>query len=233
MVKHPLISVRDLNKTFIRGDESIHALRDINFNADQGDFIALTGASGSGKSTLMHILGLLDRPNSGQYILDQKNTENLTDNERANIRNQKIGFIFQSFFLLPRASALRNVSMPLDYVTQSVGTLTRSEKIERAREALIRVGLGSRLKHLPNELSGGQRQRVAIARAIVNHPSILLADEPTGNLDSKTGQEILELFKTLNSEGTTIIIVTHDEKVASLADRRVILMDGQIVEDRR
>lgn len=228
-----LIEVSSLKRIFTRGDENIFALNGINLSIEKGEFVSITGPSGSGKSTLMYILGLLDRPSEGEYVLSGKPTQDLSDDERANLRNQNIGFIFQSFHLLPRASALRNVAMPLVYAASYDRAYTERELNLRAEEALDKVGLAERMHHKPNELSGGQRQRVAIARALVNNPQILFADEPTGNLDSKIGREILSLFQKLHHEGVTIILVTHDPNVAKAAHRHIHMIDGKIVEDKK
>lgn len=227
-----LIEVSNLTRIFTRGDEKIFALNGINLNIDKGEFVSITGPSGSGKSTLMYILGLLDKPTAGEYKLSNQPTQTLSDNELANLRNQNIGFIFQSFHLLPRATALRNVAMPLVYSASYGRSLSEKELNMMAEEAISKVGLSDRMHHRPNELSGGQRQRVAIARALVNKPQILFADEPTGNLDSKIGKEILSLFQTLHHEGVTIILVTHDPSVASAAHRHIHMVDGKIVEDK-
>ncbi|MBL7662552.1 ABC transporter ATP-binding protein [bacterium] len=222
------IELVNLSKQFVRGEETIEALRAINLTVNSGDFISVTGASGSGKSTLLHIIGLLDRASTGDYFLNGINTVSLNDPERAQLRNTALGFIFQSFFLLPKVSALRNVTMPLVYH----GGISIKDQKMRAEEALLKVGLQDRMKHLPNELSGGQRQRVAIARAIVNHPQILLADEPTGNLDFKTGRSILALFNTLNQEGMTILMVTHDAEIAQYGKRQITFFDGLMTVSR-
>ncbi len=229
----PLIEVKALTKEFTRGSERIVALNEIGLTIDGGEFVAITGPSGSGKSTLMYILGLLDRQTSGSYLLDGNSTDLLNDDQRAQLRNQKLGFIFQTFHLLSRATALRNVAMPLVYAANYERGLTEREMEDRARVALGKVGLADRVLHLPNQLSGGQRQRVAIARALVNNPRILFADEPTGNLDSVRGQEILDLFENLHRQGVTVILVTHDPAIASRAQRELVLQDGKIVEDRR
>lgn len=226
-----LIEVEQLGKVFRRGDEEIHALRGINLEINAGEFLAITGPSGSGKSTLLYILGLLDRPNSGRYLLEEQPTERLSDSERARLRNRFMGFVFQSFHLLPRATALRNVMMPLVYASSYQTPIPEVQQRKQAEEALALVGLSDRLNHRPNELSGGQRQRVAIARAMVNKPRVLFADEPTGNLDSKSGKEILALFENLNAQGVTLIMVTHDPSIAARARRRLVLRDGMIVED--
>ncbi|WKZ56619.1 MAG: ABC transporter ATP-binding protein [Bdellovibrionota bacterium] len=226
-----LIQTSKLVKIFRRGSEEIRALDEISLSVAAGEFLAITGASGSGKSTLLYILGLLDRPTSGQYELDARPTESLSDNECAQLRNRYLGFIFQTFHLMPRSDALHNVMMPLVYAV-SYGASTSSEDRRRAAmAALERVGLSDRMRHLPNQLSGGQRQRVAIARALVNQPRILFADEPTGNLDSRNGAEILGLFETLNGQGVTILMVTHDRDIAGRARRRIHMRDGKIESD--
>lgn len=228
-----LISVNQLGKVFTRGDEEIAAIKSLSLTVEAGEFVAITGASGSGKSTLLYILGLLDKPSSGAYLLDGKPTHDLNDNERAHVRNKTMGFVFQSFHLLPRASALRNVMMPLVYASSYETPIPEGEQQRRAAEALGMVGLSDRMRHKPNELSGGQRQRVAIARAIVNKPRILFADEPTGNLDSKSGREVLALFEKLHQSGVTILMVTHDPSIAERAKRRLVLADGELVGDYR
>ncbi len=220
------IAIRNLEKVYRMGVERIHALHGVDLDVRKNEFVAIMGASGSGKSTLMNILGCLDRPTSGVYELNSRRTQRLSASQLAQVRNQEIGFVFQSFELLPRASALRNVMLPLIYSPRHWWGARK-----RARRALERVGLGDRMKHRPNQLSGGQRQRVAVARALVNGPSILLADEPTGNLDSKTSDEILGLFKELHREGQTIIIVTHEEDIAGHAHRIIRLRDGRIMSD--
>lgn len=227
----PLIKVSNLSKTFQVGGEQIRALAGVSLDINQGEFVAIRGSSGSGKSTLMYILGLLDMQNSGQYWLNSKLNSSLSENDRAEMRNRLIGFVFQSFHLLPRANALRNVAMPLVYGSSYGNKLLSSEIESRATEALARVGLQDRMLHKPNELSGGQRQRVAIARAIVNKPKLIFADEPTGNLDSKRGAEILQIFSDLNKEGVTIVLVTHEAAVAEQARRTIELRDGLIVSD--
>jgi len=223
-----LIDTRDLWKTYVMGSEEIHALRGVSIEIERGEYVAIMGPSGSGKSTLMNLIGCLDTPSKGSYLLNGKQVGQMNDNELAQIRNEEIGFVFQTFNLLPRASALQNVELPLVYA----GVATR-ERHDRAKGALEKVELGSRMTHRPNELSGGQRQRVAIARALVNNPSILLADEPTGNLDSKTGAEIMGLFARLHQAGNTIILVTHEADVAAFAHRIIHLRDGQVEKDVR
>jgi putative ABC transport system ATP-binding protein len=221
-----IIQTTDLSRVYRMGSETIHALRRISIQIAPGEYVAFMGPSGSGKSTLMNIVGCLDTPTSGQYILNGKDVSNLTDNELAEIRNKEIGFVFQTFNLLPRSSALENVALPLVYAGYG-----KSRREEKARQVLESVGLGDRARHRPNELSGGQRQRVAIARALVNNPSIILADEPTGNLDSKTSHEIMDLFENLHAQGNTIIMVTHEEDIAKYAHRIVRLRDGLIESD--
>ena len=218
-----MIRVQGLEKVYLMGDTTVHALRDVKFEVDAAEMVAVTGASGSGKSTLMNILGCLDSPDKGSYHLDGEDVSRLSDDELAVIRNRKIGFVFQFFNLLPRASALENVELPLLYAG-------RRDARNRAEAALEAVGLGDRMRHEPSQLSGGQRQRVAIARAMVNDPSVILADEPTGNLDSKTGTEILVLFAKLNAQGRTIVIVTHESHVASTCMRQVFMRDGEMAD---
>jgi putative ABC transport system ATP-binding protein len=223
-----LIDTRDLWKTYVMGSEEIHALRGVSIQIDRGEYVAIMGPSGSGKSTLMNLIGCLDTPSKGSYLLNGKQVSQMNDNELAQIRNEEIGFVFQTFNLLPRASALQNVELPLVYA----GIAARDRQA-RAKGALEKVELTSRMTHKPNELSGGQRQRVAIARALVNNPSILLADEPTGNLDSKTGAEIMALFKRLHEAGNTIVLVTHEADIAAFAHRTIHLRDGQVEKDVR
>jgi len=223
-----LIETRDLWKTYVMGSEEIHALRGVSMEIERGEYVAIMGPSGSGKSTLMNLIGCLDTPSKGSYLLNNKQVGQMNDNELAQIRNEEIGFVFQTFNLLPRASALQNVELPLVYA----GVAAR-DRHERAKMALEKVELTSRMSHRPNELSGGQRQRVAIARALVNNPSILLADEPTGNLDSKTGNEIMGLFSRLHQAGNTIVLVTHEADIAAFAHRTIHLRDGQIEKDVR
>ncbi len=228
-----LIKTESLNKIFTRGDEEIRAIRDLSLVIEPGEFVSITGASGSGKSTLLYILGLLDKPSSGRYYLQGNPVEHLSDAERAQLRNKFMGFVFQSFHLLPRATALRNVMMPLVYAHTTSAPLSEVEQRERALGALAKVGLSDRVNHRPNELSGGQRQRVAIARAIVNNPKLIFADEPTGNLDSKSGRDILSLFENLHAQGVTVLMVTHDPSIAERAHRRLVLKDGGLLEDIR
>jgi len=221
----PVISLRDVTKVYDSGDTAVHALRGVDLDIASGESIAIIGPSGSGKSTLMHIVGCLDVPSSGEYELAGTPVSRLSNRELARIRNQRIGFVFQAYNLLPRASILRNVELPMMYA--GVG---RAERQTRARAALGKVGLAERAPHLPSQLSGGQRQRVAIARALVNNPSILLADEPTGNLDTQTGREILALFDDLGAQGHTVILVTHDMSVAAHAKRVIRIVDGRIAD---
>ena len=224
----PLIETRDLWKTYVMGDEEIHALRGVSITIERGEYVAIMGPSGSGKSTLMNLVGCLDTPSKGTYLLNGKMVSEMNDNELARIRNEEIGFVFQTFNLLPRASALHNVELPLVYAGMS-----KSARIEQAKAAIEKVELTHRMNHKPNELSGGQRQRVAIARALVNNPSILLADEPTGNLDSKTGVEIMALFARLHQAGNTIIVVTHEPDIAAYAHRVIAIRDGEVAKDVR
>lgn len=221
-----IINTTDISKKYVMGSEVIMALKSISINIDRGEYVAFMGPSGSGKSTLMNIIGCLDTPTSGSYILNDNDVSDLTENELAEIRNKEIGFVFQTFNLLPRATALENVALPLVYAG-----LSSYDREEKAMAALEGVGLGDRSKHKPNELSGGQRQRVAVARALVNDPSIILADEPTGNLDSKTSYSIMELFQQLHDAGNTIIMVTHEEDIAEYSHRIIRLRDGLIESD--
>ena len=223
-----LISMRNIWKTYQMGTEKVHALHGVSFDIPRGEYIAIIGPSGSGKSTLMNLIGCLDTPSQGEYWLNGKNVSEMDDDELARIRNQEVGFVFQTFNLLARATALHNVELPLIY-----GGIGSSQRHEMAKQALKAVDLSERMTHKPNELSGGQRQRVAIARALVNHPSILLADEPTGALDSHTSMEIMDLFERLHSEGNTIIVVTHEHDIAERAHRVISIRDGQIEKDER
>ena len=221
-----LIKLEKIEKIYEIGAVQVPALRGVNLNVDKNEYIAIMGPSGSGKSTLMNIIGCLDTPSGGDYLLNQQNVSSMDDDQLAEIRNREIGFVFQTFNLLPRATALHNVELPLIYN----GTAASSRR-KQAEEALEKVGLGDRMHHKPNELSGGQRQRVAIARALVNRPSIILADEPTGNLDSRTGDEIMEIFEDLHEQGNTIILVTHEEYIAEHSNRIIRLRDGMIERD--
>jgi putative ABC transport system ATP-binding protein len=223
-----LIHTDDLWRTYVMGTEEIHALRGVSFEVPRGEYVAVMGPSGSGKSTLMNIIGCLDTPSRGTYELRGKIVSQMNDDELAGIRNKEIGFVFQTFNLLPRASALHNVELPLVYAG-----IPKEQRLEQARKALEMVDLGDRMHHKPNELSGGQRQRVAVARALVMGPSILLADEPTGNLDSATGEEIMRLFEKLHREGNTIILVTHERDIAVHAHRTIHIRDGKIESDER
>ena len=224
----PLIRAEDLWRTYVMGSEEIHALRGVSFTIDPGEYVAIMGPSGSGKSTLMNLIGCLDSPSKGNYVLRGKMVSQMGDDELAEIRNREIGFVFQTFNLLPRASALHNVELPMVYAG-----ISKEDRLARARRSLEMVDLGDRVTHKPNELSGGQRQRVAIARALVMGPSILLADEPTGNLDTATGEEIMRLFEKLHSEGHTIILVTHEKDIADHAHRTIHIRDGKIESDEK
>ena len=223
-----LIETRELWKTYVMGSEEIHALQGVSIQIERGEYVAIMGPSGSGKSTLMNLIGCLDTPTKGSYLLNNKEVASMNDDELARIRNEEIGFVFQTFNLLPRATALRNVELPLVYAG-----VQGKDREARAKQALEKVELASRMGHRPNELSGGQRQRVAIARALVNNPSILLADEPTGNLDSKTGQEIMGVFERLHQAGNTIVLVTHEADVAAYAYRTIHIRDGKVENDVR
>jgi len=221
-----MIQVKDVHKSYDLGETLVHALRGVSFSIDVGEFVSIMGPSGSGKSTLMNIVGCLDTPTKGIYLLNDRNVGNLDEEQLAGIRNQEIGFVFQKFQLLPRSSALENVALPLKYAS-----VKQSERLIRAEEVLDKVGLTNRLTHKPTELSGGEQQRVAIARALVNSPSILFADEPTGNLDSKTGDQVLEIFKELNKKGQTIVVITHEREVAKQSQRTITIKDGEIGSD--
>lgn len=224
--KDPILSVKDLKKTYVMGNQLVHALQSVTLDIYPNDYVALMGPSGSGKSTLMNLVGCLDTPTSGEYLLNGQKVSEMTDGELAEIRNKEIGFVFQTFNLLPRLSALENVALPLIYAG-----ISKSDRLERAADVLEQVGLGDRMDHKPNELSGGQRQRVAIGRALVNSPSIILADEPTGNLDSKTSLEIMEILDELHRQGNTIILVTHEPEIAEHAHRMIKLRDGLVESD--
>ncbi|MEZ4896909.1 MAG: ABC transporter ATP-binding protein [Saprospiraceae bacterium] len=224
----PIISVKDLRKTYIMGMEKVHALKSVTLDIFRNEYVALMGPSGSGKSTLMNLLGCLDTPTSGEYFLNNQQVSDMTDRELATVRNKEIGFVFQTFNLLPRLTTLENVALPLIYAG-----LSKAKRTEMAEQTLEAVGLGDRMTHKPNELSGGQRQRVAIARALVNNPSIILADEPTGNLDTKTSLEIMAIFDDLHAAGNTIILVTHEPDIAEYAHRIVRLRDGLIESDEK
>jgi putative ABC transport system ATP-binding protein len=224
---HEVIRIENLTRFYTIGEETVRALNGINLSIQKNEYVALMGPSGSGKSTLMNIIGCLDTPTSGEYFLNGPNVAQLSDSELAAIRNKEIGFVFQTFNLLPRLTALQNVALPLVYAG-----IPEAERLKKAKEVLEQVGLGDRIKHRPNELSGGQRQRVAVARALVNHPSIILADEPTGNLDSKTSEEIMQLLDIIHQAGNTIVLVTHEEDIALRAKRVVRMRDGIIESDQ-
>lgn len=223
-----LIKVENLTKKYQMGENSLYALKGVSFEVDKGEFIAIMGASGSGKSTLMNILGCLDKPSDGRYMLEDVDIKDKNEIELAYIRNQKIGFVFQSFNLIARTSSFNNVELPMIY-----GKIPKEERIERAKKLLIEVGLEDRINHLPNELSGGQRQRVAIARALANDPPIILADEPTGNLDTKSSLEIMQIFANLNKSGKTVIVVTHEDDIASYTHRIITFRDGRILKNEK
>ena len=225
----PILSIRHLRRDFKMGDEIVHALRGVSFDVHAGEFLTIMGTSGSGKSTMLNILGCMDKPTAGEYILDGEHIEKLKTESLATIRSRKLGFVFQSYNLLSRTTAVENVELPLLYNSK----IPADERRERAVNALKRVGLESRLNHLPNQLSGGQQQRVAIARALVNDPVIILADEATGNLDTRTSYEIMEIFQELNSRGKTIVFVTHEPDIATFSSRTLVLRDGQIKRDSR
>jgi putative ABC transport system ATP-binding protein len=221
-----LIEARQLTKTYVMGDQTVHALRGVSLDIQEGEFVAIMGASGSGKSTLMNILGCLDLPTTGQYRLAGEGVEHMQPDQLASIRNRRIGFVFQQFNLLPRTSALENVELPMVYAG-----MNSAQRKEKAQAALARVGLAERMGHTPAELSGGQQQRVAIARALVNNPQLILADEPTGALDTVTSEEVMKLLTDLNQQGMTVVLVTHEHDVAAWARRRIVFRDGQMVED--
>ena len=221
-----LIDLRNINKTYRNGDQELKVLKNINLTVEEGEFVAIMGPSGSGKSTLMNIIGMLDRPSTGEYFLGNEDVANLGDKKLSKVRNNQIGFVFQQFFLLSKLNALQNVELPLIYAGASQGS-----RRNLAKQYLEKVDLGTRMTHLPSELSGGQKQRVAIARALVNNPSIILADEPTGALDTKTGEQIMELLTELNAEGKTIIMVTHEPEIAAYAKRQIVIRDGLISSD--
>jgi putative ABC transport system ATP-binding protein len=222
-----IIEFNQITKTYVMGEYKVHALNDVSFSVEPGEMVAIMGSSGSGKSTAMNIMGCLDRPTGGKYLLDERDVSRLRDSELARIRNRQIGFVFQNFNLLPRTSAVENVELPMVYS----GFVPRRR--QRAVEALEKVGLGERIMHKPNELSGGQQQRVALARALVNDPQIILADEPTGNLDTRSGEEVMKLFQELNAEGITLVIVTHEDDIAACCKRTLRFRDGMLISDDR
>lgn len=223
--KCPVLHLQNVWKTYTMGEEKVHALRDFNLMIDENDYMSIVGPSGSGKSTLLHMLGLLDVPTKGRVSIDGKDVSRMSTDERAVLRGKKIGFVFQVFNLVPSLTALENVALPM-----MIQGIEKSEREEKAAEILTRVGMGERLDHLPSELSGGQRQRVAMSRALINDPELILADEPTGNLDSKTGQDVVNMFDQLHKEGRTIVVVTHDESIAKHADEQVYIVDGMVKE---
>ena len=223
-----VIRLEDIMKTYVMGDTILHALNHVHLEVMDGEFLAIMGPSGSGKSTMMNILGCLDRPTSGKYYLDGKEIAGYDDDELAKTRNAKIGFVFQNFNLLPKLTAQANVALPLVYAS-----VPEEERMERAKQALVAVGLGDRLDHKPTEMSGGQRQRVAIARALINNPAIIMADEPTGNLDTKSSYEIMDIFKAMNNEGKTVVMVTHEPDIGEQTKRILVMRDGQLVSDER
>ena len=224
---HPVIDLREVSKTFNMGEIAVRALRGVTLEIEHGDFVAIMGSSGSGKSTLMNILGCLDMPSSGRYLIDGTDVSQMDEDDLSDLRNRKLGFVFQSFNLVPRTSAIANVELPLAYAG-----LGRAERRRRAERALGSMGMLDRLRHLPSELSGGQQQRVAVARAIVTNPALILADEPTGNLDSHSSADVLEIFARLNEEKRTVVLITHEPDIASEAGRVITLSDGEIVRDR-
>jgi putative ABC transport system ATP-binding protein len=228
-VKNPVVQLEDVHKTYHAGEVDVHAVRGVTLAIEAGEFVAFMGASGSGKSTLMNLLGCLDRPSKGRYFLDGADVSGLSRDQLADVRNRKLGFVFQGFNLLPRTSALENVELPLLYGSHR---LTNAELTEKAKTVLATVGLSGREDHYPSQLSGGQQQRVAIARALINQPEVLLADEPTGNLDSRTSVEIMEVFQKLNDRGITIVMVTHEPDIASFAKRNIVMRDGKVQTDQ-
>ncbi|MGT2910575.1 ABC transporter ATP-binding protein [Streptococcus cameli] len=227
-MKKQLIKLTNINKSYKNGDQELRVLKDVSLEVEEGEFLAIMGPSGSGKSTLMNIIGLLDRPTTGDYLLEEEEVAHLSEKKLAHVRNDQIGFVFQQFFLLSKLNALQNVELPLIYAG-----VPATKRKELSKQFLEKVELSERMEHLPSELSGGQKQRVAIARALVNSPSIILADEPTGALDTKTGAQIMDLLTELNREGSTIIMVTHEPEIAEYATRKIVLRDGEITEDSR